>query len=590
MAHAARHLDAGGGVTDIGHLDGRAGDFVQLPEPDLQVVDTGGQPRTQVPQSLAAAAHAHVIGIGQARGARQDDPHPGVVGIGGPEVLRVGVRFAQRVDRQRIAERGVAEQQFRILGFLDRVVGAAQDVAVAINQLQDRVQRVRGPVDVQPDLGAGDGLERVHIQIAGPVQCAPDFQAQPAIVVSRLFVRRQLAQVLGCGGCLIGARHRGVACLPLHRDVRVSVVRVFQQLQATPISRSRRRAHLDIGEAAQLQEHRRIQGEVRHIGNGQFNGVRPRPDAQRLGGKDFGESVEAEQIQELPVVEQAVVVVVLRILGVDPQGVSAVDRVDRDRRRRARNEGDIAAVNEEGEHVVEDRVGKLVVLLGGKDEIEVQILAGPRVQLEIELQVRGVLRAQQEPPAVKPNSVSKSASPCREAKPVQKSFTFGPAASATSPLDRMIPESIPIDANPLRKIPAEVSPLTRIALPTGVTPGPNSVSRRRSASVVVCSISNGPKPPAPGRSATPQTPSLVSTCEPPAGVKPAPAVQSFSEVSTTGCPGCPSTYSEPPMRSVMSSGRPVAVNPALPPSSLTTRLWSALLSSRRPPDVWKSGT
>ena len=48
----------------------------------------------------------------------------------------------------------------------------------------------------------------------------------------------------------------------------------------------------------------------------------------------------------------------------------------------------------------------------------------------------------------------------------------------------------------------------------------------------------------------------------PLGSNPAPTVSSAKAVSTTGWPGVPRTWSVPPMRSVISSGRPEAVKPA----------------------------
>ena len=57
---------------------------------------------------------------------------------------------------------------------------------------------------------------------------------------------------------------------------------------------------------------------------------------------------------------------------------------------------------------------------------------------------------------------------------------------------------------------------------------------------------------------------LVSLEAAPEGVKPAPTVSSASEVITTGKPGWPTTCRIPPMRSSMSSGRPVDTKPALP--------------------------
>ena len=76
---------------------------------------------------------------------------------------------------------------------------------------------------------------------------------------------------------------------------------------------------------------------------------------------------------------------------------------------------------------------------------------------------------------------------------------------------------------------------------------------------------------------------MVSVCASPSSVKPAPAVQSLIEVRMTGAEGAPTIETLPPMRSLISSGTPVAVKPAFSPSNLTTRLCEFLLSNFTPP-------
>ena len=68
----------------------------------------------------------------------------------------------------------------------------------------------------------------------------------------------------------------------------------------------------------------------------------------------------------------------------------------------------------------------------------------------------------------------------------------------------------------------------------------------------------------------------------PAGVKPAPTVQSLSDVITTGNPGKPTTCRVPPMRSSISNRVPVTVMPAFGPKPLMTKLSPGLLCNRRP--------
>ena len=79
---------------------------------------------------------------------------------------------------------------------------------------------------------------------------------------------------------------------------------------------------------------------------------------------------------------------------------------------------------------------------------------------------------------------------------------------------------------------------------------------------------------------------FVSSRDFPEKSNPAPIESSLRLVNTTGKPGEPKTCKEPPMRSLMSNGRPVAVKPAVLPNNLITRLSSDLLVNRRPPYVW----
>ena len=79
----------------------------------------------------------------------------------------------------------------------------------------------------------------------------------------------------------------------------------------------------------------------------------------------------------------------------------------------------------------------------------------------------------------------------------------------------------------------------------------------------------------------------VSNAERPSMPKPAPTLSSASDVKTTGKFGWPTICILPPIRESMSSGVPVAFNPAseAPPPNLTTRLSDGALLRRNPPYV-----
>ena len=89
---------------------------------------------------------------------------------------------------------------------------------------------------------------------------------------------------------------------------------------------------------------------------------------------------------------------------------------------------------------------------------------------------------------VNPVSASKAGSPTPEAKPVEKSVLFGPAAKLASPVVKITPDSIPIDDPPPEKKPADVALPTKVALPTAVIPFPSNEFRRSLAIFVVESI------------------------------------------------------------------------------------------------------
>ena len=108
--------------------------------------------------------------------------------------------------------------QARIGRIGDRRVGvrvgrAGQDVAAGIDQLDHDVQAVRRAVDVDPDLACrGSALKLYTIDVARPVvrDRPVDLEAQPAVVVARLFVAGP-----GCPGAA-----------PLRRGVGVDVADV----------------------------------------------------------------------------------------------------------------------------------------------------------------------------------------------------------------------------------------------------------------------------------------------------------------------------------------------------------------------------
>ena len=86
-----------------------------------------------------------------------------------------------------------------------RPVRPRQHVAVGVDQFQHGIQGRARPVQIQPDVRAGRGLEAVHVLVRGIIRAddAVDLEAQPPVLVAALLVRGQLPSNSAVSGWLL---------------------------------------------------------------------------------------------------------------------------------------------------------------------------------------------------------------------------------------------------------------------------------------------------------------------------------------------------------------------------------------------------
>ena len=143
-------------------------------------------------------------------------------------------QFAQRSGDQVRFER---RHEFELPGLdlLDRVIRTGQNLAVGVQQFNDRVQRQLRAVDVDPDLRPGGAPEAVDVHVIGRVEESMNLEAHAEVFVAALLVGRQISQHLGCRRGRVGPGGRGLQRLHLHHDVDVAIVAELVQTHAAPV-------------------------------------------------------------------------------------------------------------------------------------------------------------------------------------------------------------------------------------------------------------------------------------------------------------------------------------------------------------------
>ena len=226
MARHTQHLDTVGGVADVGIADRRSGMLVDLPQPDLHLINTAGL--VGVGSGRRRAGNADVIRPRLAFRAGQHHAHAGIAGIDAVNVL-----VAPIVPLQ--GQRG-AEQQAGILDLVPPVVAAGQHVPVGVEQFDHGVQREGGAVELDPNLASGVSLEAVDVDVVGPVERdrAVDLESHAERFVPALVFVGQLADPLRSAGVGVGVGVGDGGRLGLAHDRYVAVVAEFLQLYASP--------------------------------------------------------------------------------------------------------------------------------------------------------------------------------------------------------------------------------------------------------------------------------------------------------------------------------------------------------------------
>src|SRR5207244_400551 len=109
------------------------------------------------------------------------------------------------------------------------------------------------------------------------------------------------------------------------------------------------------------------------------------------GYEDIGETI-IFNIEERPTIVQVIVMEKRGVCSTGPKRISTVHSVDRNRRTRSWNEGDVRSIQEKGKYVIKVGIGKLVILLGCENIAEEQVATSRR---KIELEDARIFSARQ---------------------------------------------------------------------------------------------------------------------------------------------------------------------------------------------------
>ena len=210
------------------------------------------------------ASHADVVNPHLIRRTRQHQPHAGVTVVGRIEIgvvaaeyrivvpERIVIRPGQSrvgllIPKPIIAAHLIGDSKERVVGrrpefgtgggeLVKRIVRTCQHVSVAIDQFDDRVQVVAGPVDIDPNLGPGHSVKGVDVDVSGVVRAdmAVDLEAESQVVVAGLFERGQGAKQLSLGWTGIYVLVRSKRGFPLIDRGQVAIVAQLVQQDASP--------------------------------------------------------------------------------------------------------------------------------------------------------------------------------------------------------------------------------------------------------------------------------------------------------------------------------------------------------------------
>ena len=197
----------------------------------MQIVSASRRPGGQIVDGVAVGTHTDVVGVPGPDAAWQDHAHPRVTRVDPPEVDAVQRRGLLHPERLCTEER----LRTSCCRFSQRVHTASQHTAIAIEQFQYRVERERGSVQFQPDLGSSRATEAEDIQVTRLVQESVNIETESQILVARLFMRSQLTQILSVIGNRVCTGSINISRLVLDHHPQVAIVAEPSELNAAPI-------------------------------------------------------------------------------------------------------------------------------------------------------------------------------------------------------------------------------------------------------------------------------------------------------------------------------------------------------------------